>query len=91
MNEFKTWEQLIEKEQLLCMISDDYKSLYGFRPRNIREDITVEELREWHQEICEDLKREMEYERAEELAHEQAMAKAFQKTPWTFGEIMRLA
>jgi len=91
MNEFKTWEQLTEKEQLLCVISDDYKTLYGFRPRNIREDITVEELREWHAEICESIKREMEYEQAEEAAHEAAMASAFVKKPWTIGEILRLS
>jgi hypothetical protein len=83
--------KMTEREQLLCMISDDYKTLYGFRPRNIREDITVEELRAWHSEICESIKREMEYEQAEETAHEEAMAAAFVKKPWTIGEILILS
>lgn len=91
MNEFKTWEQLTESEQLACVISDDYKSLYGFRPRPNWSEMTVEQLRAWHAEICADIKREMEYEQAEELAHEQAMAKAFVRQPWTLGEILRLA
>lgn len=91
MNEFKTWEQLSEKEQLLCVISDDYKTLMGFRPRGIRPDITVEELRAWHAEICEDIRREMEQERKDEEEHEAAMARAFTRVPWTMGEILRLS
>lgn len=39
------WDQLSEKEQLLCYISDEHKSAYGFRPRGQYDDWSVEDLR----------------------------------------------
>ncbi len=35
MNEFKSWEQMSELEQLACEYWDFYKSAYGYRPRGI--------------------------------------------------------
>ena len=39
------WDDLSEREQLLIYISDTYKSAYGFRPRGIYDDWSVEDLR----------------------------------------------
>ena len=39
------WEDLTEKEQLLTYISDAYKDAYGFRPRGLFNDYSVEELK----------------------------------------------
>ena len=41
----KEWDDLTEKEQLLCYISDCFKDAYGCRPRGIYNDYSVEELR----------------------------------------------
>jgi len=41
----KEWDDLTEKEQLLTYISDCHKDAYGFRPRGIYNDYSVEELR----------------------------------------------
>jgi hypothetical protein len=35
MNEFKSWEELTELEQLACEFSDFYKEANGFRPRHV--------------------------------------------------------
>ena len=35
MNEFKSWEELSELEQLACEFSDFYKEANGFRPRHV--------------------------------------------------------
>ena len=80
------------RSDLIGMISDDYKSLYGIRPRGYKfDEMTVEELQAWADELSQSIHEQIEYERAEELAHEEAMAAAFQKTPWTWGEILRLS
>ena len=77
---------------LIGMISDDYKTLYGIRPRGYKfDEMTIEELQTWSNELSQSIHEQIAYERGEELAHQQAMAKAFQKTPWTLGEILRLA
>lgn len=87
MNDTNT---MTEREELICNISDDYKSLFGVRPRGYNWDgMTVEELRTWHNEICESLHREMERERKEELAHETAVAKAMEhKSGFTISELV---
>ena len=41
----RDWDDLTEKEQLLCYISDCFKDAYGCRPRGIYNDYSVEELR----------------------------------------------
>ena len=33
MGQFRSWDELSELEQLQCIYSDDYKDVYGFRPR----------------------------------------------------------
>ena len=44
--EYKEWDQLSEKEQLLQYISDEYKRAYGMRPRgDFYNNRTVEQLR----------------------------------------------
>jgi hypothetical protein len=48
MEDFKTWEEMTEKEQLECIFWDMYKDAHGFRPRHMMDEIrsaTVEELR----------------------------------------------
>ena len=30
---FRTWDELSEAEQLMCIYSDTHKDAYGFRPR----------------------------------------------------------
>jgi len=35
MNEFKSWEEMSELEQLACEYWDFYKEAYGFRPRHV--------------------------------------------------------
>ncbi len=42
---FPTWDELSEREQLLCIASDIGKDAMGIRPRWIA-DYTVEQLRE---------------------------------------------
>jgi hypothetical protein len=44
MNEFKSWEELTELEQLACEYSDFYKDAYGYRPRLDTSSWTVEEF-----------------------------------------------
>ena len=41
----RTWEELSEKEQLLTYISDTHKDAYGFRPRGLYNDMSVQELK----------------------------------------------
>lgn len=86
MNDLPT---LTRKQELIGMISDDYKVLYGVRPRFRNFDETTEaELEAWHAEICESIREQMAYERAEELAHQQAVAEAMTRKPWTIGELL---
>ena len=55
MNQFKTWEELTESEQLHTTISDVFKEINGWRPRSIYpEDMTVEQLRAALDELYED-------------------------------------
>lgn len=79
-----------ERDQLLSDISDDFKSLNGFRPRFSKEHLTLEQLQDWHNEIKADIARMMEDERNEELAHEQAVKRAMVPNGWTIGELVKL-
>ena len=87
---FRNWEDLPLREQLLSMISDDYKSLYGFRPRGDFSHMTDEDLQQWHREICEDIRREMEREEQEKLATKKAEQEAMTRKEWTLGELVGL-
>jgi predicted transcriptional regulator len=88
---FKTWEQLSRKEQLACMISDDYKSLYGFRPRHNFLEWTEEELEQYHKSIVDDLMAEIERERQEEERHQKAIENAMKPKTWTIGDVLGMA
>ena len=39
------WEDLSERDQLLTYISDVHKDAYGFRPRGLYNDMSVQELK----------------------------------------------
>lgn len=87
---FRNWEDLSRREQLLAMISDDYKSLYGIRPRGDYSHMTDDDLQKWHDEICESIRWEMEYEAREELMTRQAEEKAMTRKEWTIGDLVAL-
>ena len=40
------WEDLSERDQLLTYISDTHKDAYGFRPRGLYNDMSVQELKD---------------------------------------------
>lgn len=70
MSEFKSWEELTNKEQLECMFWDAYKDAHGFRPRHINVSAMTEaeleaELRILSTEIA---VQEQERQAAEQLA-----------------------
>lgn len=53
MTEFKSWEEMSEKEQLECALWDAYKDAHGIRPRFMNmECMTVEELKEQLEYCC---------------------------------------
>ena len=58
----KEWDDLTEKEQLLCYISDCFKDAYGCRPRGIYNDYSVEELRSTLDRLVEDANTQYEEE-----------------------------
>ena len=39
------WDDLSERDQLLTYISDTHKDAYGFRPRGLYNDMSVQELK----------------------------------------------
>lgn len=87
---FRTWEDLTRREQLLCMISDDYKSLYGFRPRGDYSHMSDDDLQEWHNEIRETLSWEMDRKRQDEREHSRRVSEAMTRQPWTLGDLDKL-
>jgi hypothetical protein len=87
---FRNWEDLSRREQLLCMISDDYKSLYGVRPRGDYSHMTDDDLQKWHDMICLYLKCQMDAEAREELMTKQAEEKALSREEWTIGDLVAL-
>jgi hypothetical protein len=53
MSEFKSWEEMTEKEQLECMVWDAYKDAHGVRPRFMNmETMTLEELKQELEYCC---------------------------------------
>ena len=53
MSEFKSWEEMTEKEQLECSLWDAYKDAHGFRPRFMNMEVmSVEELKEELERCC---------------------------------------
>jgi hypothetical protein len=72
---FRNWEDLSRRDQLLSMISDDYKELTGVRPRYNTSNKTDDELQAWHDDICADLARKAQGDLADKIAHERAVRK----------------
>ena len=77
---------LTERENLICEISDNYKSLNGFRPRWNFSAWTTEMLRE----EAADLQRQIERDiREEQEAHEREMACLVPSPAWTIGDLLK--
>ncbi len=88
-NEFKTWEELTEREQLLSDISDDYKSLNGIRPRWNMDHMTLDELQQFHNQIITDLRHNMDQDQQDERDHNLAVERAMtHRSGWTIGELL---
>jgi len=87
---FRNWEDLSRREQLLCMISDDYKSLYGFRPRGDTSVLTENDLQQWHDEILADLEIESETDKKDKREHSRRVNEALTRKEWTLGELVGL-
>lgn len=79
---FRSWEDLSRREQIISMISDDYKSLNGVRPRFNLDHMTDDDLERWHMEICRDLGKAIDEER------QQAVKKSMSRQPWSLGDIL---
>ena len=47
------WDDLSERDQLLTYISDTHKDAYGFRPRGLYNDMSVQELKDELDRLCE--------------------------------------
>jgi hypothetical protein len=53
MSEFKSWEEMTEKEQLECSLWDAYKDAHGVRPRFMNMEVmSVEELKQELERCC---------------------------------------
>jgi hypothetical protein len=87
---FRSWDQLTRREQLLSMISDDYKDLYGFRPRGSVDDMTDDDLQVCYDEIRADLDRKFERKARDKQEHERRTAEALSRKEWTLGELVGL-
>ena len=58
MSEFKSWEEMTEKEQLECSLWDAYKDAHGIRPRFMNmETMSVEELKQQLELCCSEIER----------------------------------
>ena len=87
---FKSRNELSNREQLLCLISDDYKDLTGFRPRfNGIENMTDDELRQWHNQILTDLRAEIYTQTFNEAETSRRTAQAMTRQEWTIGDIWK--
>jgi hypothetical protein len=75
MTEFKKWEDFTEKEQLLSMISDTHKDVYGVRWRGFNNQ-TVDELKEILDSLYVAAEEEMNFQKERQ---EEAI-KEFEKT-----------
>ena len=75
---------LTERQNLVCEISDTYKSIHGIRPRWMNFDgMTIEELRE----EAADLQRQIERDiREEQEAREREAACLVPSPAWTIGD-----
>lgn len=88
---FRTWEQLSERDQLLSMISDSYKSINGVRPRWDTSHMTIEEVRAWNDDLTNEIRATIEQEAADELAHKKAVKAAMTvHTGFSIGDLVGL-
>ena len=87
---FPSWDQLSRRDQLLSMISDDYKSLNGFRPRFNVDHMSDDALEQWHNEIVADIAVEMVREARDEAEHNYRVSESMSRKPWALGELVNL-
>ena len=87
---FPSWDQLTRRQQLLSMISDDYKSLNGFRPRFNVDHMSDDGLEQWHNEIVADIAVEMAREARDEAEHNYRVSESMSRKPWMLGELVSL-
>lgn len=78
-----------EREQLLAEISDDYKCLNGIRPRWNMDHMTIDDLRQFHNQILTDLRYAMDQEQQDERDHNLAVERAMTAHyGWSIGELI---
>jgi hypothetical protein len=85
---FRSWEQLTRREQLLSQISDTYKEINGMRPRWNMDHMSDDQLQAWQDEMVQEIHDQIEVERQEELAHEAAVKRALTPIQFTIGMVM---
>ena len=85
---FRNWEDLPLREQLLAMISDNHKDLYGFRPRYDVSHLTDIQLQEWNDQLVEDIEREYNQKIDDERLHQKAVAEVMSRKNWTIGDVL---
>jgi hypothetical protein len=86
---FRSWDQLTRREQLLSQISDTYKEINGFRPRWNTDHMSDDQLQAWQDEMVLEIHNQIEAERAEELAHEKAVQEAMTPKGFTLGMVWK--
>lgn len=81
--------ELTLRQELLANISDDYKSLNGIRPRWNMDHMTIDDLRQFHNQILTDLRYGMDKEQQEERDHNLAVERAMiVHSGWSIGELI---
>lgn len=86
MNEttFPKWEELSEREQLLCIASDIGKESMGMRPRWIS-DYSVEELRDFIQRHQQAMHAEAQTEKEARDRYSRIKSQALTRREWRIG------
>ena len=79
------------RDELAGEISDNYKMIYGSRPRFINfQEAPIEELQAMAKRLRDELNQEFEQEKEDEKQHQVATKKATTRKPWTVGDITGL-
>ncbi len=81
---FPKWEELSEREQLLCIASDLGKEFMGMRPRWIS-SYTVEELKETIADWRAGMAAEAQMEKDARDRYSRAKSQALKKSVWKIG------
>ena len=71
------------------MISDDYKSRQGIRPRFDWDRWSDEELERYHQSIVDELMAEIEQEKQDDEMHQEVTRRVMGHQPWTLGDLIK--